>query len=52
MVNTLADTELKASIRCLGMWGRLLHYKREDMVAARTIGETTGECLLPRAQIK
>ncbi|KAJ1522852.1 hypothetical protein ONE63_002000 [Megalurothrips usitatus] len=38
VVNTLGDSELRASLRCLSHWGRMLHYKREDMISARTIG--------------
>ena len=40
VVNTLAGQGLQASLRCLGHFSRLLHYRREDILAARTIGTT------------
>ncbi|KAJ1520486.1 hypothetical protein ONE63_003612 [Megalurothrips usitatus] len=43
IVNTLAGSELQASIRCLSVSGRLLHYNREDALAGRSIGECHGD---------
>ncbi|KAJ1522506.1 hypothetical protein ONE63_001696 [Megalurothrips usitatus] len=39
VLNTLAGGELRASVGCLSISGRLLHYNRDDALAGRSIGE-------------
>lgn len=38
VVNTRAGPSLRAGLRCLAQFGRLMHLNREDMLAASTIG--------------
>ncbi|KAJ1520481.1 hypothetical protein ONE63_003607 [Megalurothrips usitatus] len=40
VVNSLADRELRATMRCVAVEGRLLHYNREDALASRAVGES------------